>query len=235
MNITEALYIVGAPLGEPSKLPGFSFGISAKDCIVGSKLREVGGSTCSKCYAYRGQYTFPHVWEAHQRRLNGLTHLNWVEAMVCLIEHKFNSHKLKKTHNDKVIGLRVDSRYFRWFDSGDLQSVQMLENIAEVCRRTPSIKHWLATREYEVVKAWFAGGSSRPKNLVIRLSGHMINGPLPTKLAKDLGVNTSGVHTKEWIPKRGIRECPSHSQNNMCMDCRACWNPKIQSISYLKH
>ena len=35
-------------------------------------------------------------------------------------------------------------------DSGDLQSLEMLEAIAEVARQTPEVKHWLPTKEYGI-------------------------------------------------------------------------------------
>ena len=38
MNIKEAKSIVGG-LSNPSKMPGYGYGLSAFDCSVGSKLR----------------------------------------------------------------------------------------------------------------------------------------------------------------------------------------------------
>ena len=131
-------------------------------------------------------------------------------------------------------GNHNDSKYFRFHDSGDLQSVEHLEKLAEVCRRLPSTKFWLPTREYGIVKDWIAQGYIRPKNLVIRLSAHMINGPLPTKLAKELGVLTSGVHTHDFKPKAKI--CEANTRGNMCgPECRACWDARVPAISYPKH
>ena len=235
MNLQEAISIIGSDLGEPSKIPAFSFGLSAKDCITGSKLRQVEGSTCSKCYSFnRGNYTFPHVVQAMDRRLLGINHEQWVEAMVYLINRRSTSHKLKK-NNKGQLAIRVSPKYFRWHDSGDLQSMQHLANIAEVCRQTPQVTHWLPSREYDIIRDWFASGGIRPINLIIRLSAHLINGPLPIKLAEQLQIQTSGVHTKNWILNKDIQACPSHLQNNQCMECRSCWDPNIMSISYLKH
>jgi hypothetical protein len=53
---------------------------------------------------------------------------------------------------------------FRWHDSGDVQDVDHLEKIFEVCRLTPSKRHWMPTRE-----AWIKDHmQDAPANLVVR-------------------------------------------------------------------
>lgn len=54
-------------LGQTSKMPGFSFGLDAEKCNVGSKLRKIKGSTCEKCYAFRGRYPTPSVKKIEQQ------------------------------------------------------------------------------------------------------------------------------------------------------------------------
>lgn len=216
MNIREATKIIGTDLGIASKLPGRSFGLPAQDCIVGSKLRSVPNSVCSRCYALRGNYVYGGPQLGMRRRLANLNHPLWVQAMVDLIR----------------IRTRKSTKYFRWHDSGDLQSIQHLENIAEVARQVPDTHFWLPTREYGIVKDWVLSGGVRPQNLVIRLSAHIINGPTPDKLAKELGVLVSGVHIKGTPVSR---ECKAYTRNNKCGSCRICWNPAIKSISYKLH
>ncbi len=65
------------------------------------------------------------------------------------------------------------SGFHRWHDSGDLQSVEHLEKIIEVCRRTPQIQHWLPTRELAILRAC---RERIPANLTIRVSATMIDG-----------------------------------------------------------
>ena len=48
-------------LGKTSKMRGYSFGLDARNCITGSKLRKVKGSVCAKCYAMKGNFNFPSV------------------------------------------------------------------------------------------------------------------------------------------------------------------------------
>ena len=194
----EAKKITGG-LSAPSKMPGPAFNLPAQACITGAKLVKVPGSVCHGCYALKGRYRFPNVKEALQRRLAALMDPRWVDAMVVLIDKE---------------------PFFRWHDSGDLQSVQHLKNIFEVCNRTPGTQHWLPTREVKFLPLNF---DAIPKNLIIRLSGHKID-----KDAASFWPWTSTVVTAG-------RTCPAPDQNNECKDCRACWSSDTANIAYGKH
>ena len=85
MTIREAQAIAGA-LGHTSKMPGYSYGISAQRCITGGKLRKIPGSVCSACYAMTKWYrSWRPLLHGHQRRWDGLRHPRWVDAMVTMI------------------------------------------------------------------------------------------------------------------------------------------------------
>ena len=45
MNTKEAWTLVGG-LSKPSKMPGWSIGIPAKECKTGKKLRQIKNSVC---------------------------------------------------------------------------------------------------------------------------------------------------------------------------------------------
>lgn len=210
MQRLKAWALVGG-LSKPSKMPGWGYGLSAKDCITGSKLRKIAGSICSGCYALKGRYVFPNVYAAHQRRLKSIKKKLWVQAMAFLIN--FHSKKVP---------------YFRWHDSGDLQSLEHLEKIAEVCRLTPSIKHWMPTREASIVKKYLEKHGPLPSNLVCRISATMING-VPHKFHE----HSSTVVTSPSLASEAL--CQAFRNKNQCGSCRACWNPKIKDIAYLKH
>jgi len=145
----EATEITGG-LSKPNKMPGPSINLPAAACITGAKLANVQGSTCSGCYALKGRYRFPNVKEAMHRRLAKLHDPRWIDAMVTLIDKQ---------------------PVFRWHDSGDLQSIQHLKNIFEVCKRTPGTLHWLPTREARFLK--LMDPEVVTKNFKIVFSDHM--------------------------------------------------------------
>ena len=118
-------------LSAPSKMPGHSYSISAKRCNVGAKLRNVKGSTCSKCYALKGRYAFPNVAAAMERRFQAMraNSTAWAAAMIASIVKTGDSH-------------------FRWHDSGDLQGMNHLMAIVFIAEATPNVQHWQIGRAH---------------------------------------------------------------------------------------
>jgi hypothetical protein len=186
-------------------MPGPGWSIPAKRCLTGSKLRKIPGSICEKCYALKGRYAFPTVQDALERRLKGFKNPRWEEAMVFLIG---------------------DTEWFRWFDSGDLQSKEMLQRIMSVCRATPRTRHWLPTREYGIV-GQVAESEPIPPNLTIRLSAHMREGQTPRSLLRP-GVTASNV-------SKSFYTCPAPKQDNFCGKCRKCWDRRVKDVTYKLH
>ena len=106
----------------------------------------------------------------------------------------------------------------------------MLEDIAEVARRTPEVTHWLPTRERDVVATYKKRAGELPSNLTVRLSAAMVDAPLkPAARGALKGVAVSMVHTK--APHNSAHVCPAPSQGGKCADCRACWNSSSSSRS----
>lgn len=201
-SLAEAEAITG-PLSKPSKMPGYAYGLPAVKCITGSALHKVAGSVCEKCYALKGRYIFPNVQKAQFKRLFSITHPRWVEAMA------FQINKRK-------------CDYFRWHDSGDIQSLDHLDRIAQVCALCPDTKFWLPTREVNFVKQY---QQPIPSNLVIRLSAAMINGNHHL-----WSRNTSTVVDD---PLRAT--CHASVESTSCGSCRSCWDPNVQNVSYKRH
>jgi len=197
----EAERITGG-LSAPGKMPEGSYNLPASMCQTGAKLREIEGTPCYDCYAFNGRYNFPNVKDALTRRLESLTHPQWVEAMAVLIKGK---------------------KHFRWHDSGDLQSVQHLKNIFEVCKLTPDTQHWLPTQERQYLPL---NTDSIPKNLLIRLSNAKNN----TKP----GNAWSHWSTVVTTPRAG-HVCPAPDQGNVCGSCRACWSKDVKEVQYRIH
>ena len=165
MNTKEAWTLVGG-LSKPSKMPGWAIGIPAAECKTGNKLKLIPNSVCSGCYAEKGCYVFAVVQAAQYKRLKAIAHPQWVEAMATLINSK-----------------KPD--VFRWHDSGDVQDVDHLNKIFEVCRLTPSKRHWMPTRE-----AWIKDHMHKaPANLVVRFSSPMIQLKHPKLLKRNQKFN----------------------------------------------
>ena len=195
----EARKITGG-LSAPSKMPGPAHNLPAWRCITGVKLQAVKGSVCAGCYAMKGRYRFKNVKDALDRRLTALTDPRWVDAMVTLI---------------------TGEKWFRWHDSGDIQSIEHLENIFRVCRKTPDTQHWMPTREAQFIKR--LNVNQVPRNLIIRMSSHMIDqGPV------SFWPWTSTVVTDG-------KSCPAQEQGNECKDCRQCWDRETRNVAYPKH
>lgn len=209
MKIKDIESSIGT-LSAPSKMPCYSFSISAKLCITGQKLRKVKNSICSKCYALKGRYVFPNVQDALAKRFAGMSDPQWIDKMVLMINK------------------REKSGVFRWHDSGDLQSVKHLAAIVEIAERLPDIRFWLPTREFSFVSD-FMESNSVPANLTIRLSALMFDGKPPVGIAKRLGLVTSGASFGNDFT------CPSSKQGGKCMDCRACWDKSVSNVNYKQH
>ena len=203
MNLKQAKEITGG-LSSPSKMPGYAYNLPAWRCITGVKLQAVPGSVCAGCYAMKGRYRFRNVKEALERRQQSLVHPQWVEAMTLLV-----------THYSRAVP------FFRWHDSGDLQGAQHLKNIFEVCIRTPQVQHWMPTREVKILKG--IQPEVVPKNLIIRVSSHMI----------DQGPVNSWPHTSTVV--QAGKTCPAAEQGNACGDCRQCWDKTVSNVAYPKH
>ena len=211
MNLKEAKEITGG-LSSPSKMPGYAYNLPAWRCITGVKLQAVPGSVCAGCYALKGRYRFRNVKEALERRQQSLKDPRWVQAMTLLV-----------THYSRAVP------FFRWHDSGDLQGVDHLMNIFAVCEATPGIQHWMPTREVKILKG--IQPQVVPKNLIIRVSSHMIDqGPVKS------WPWASTVITRDhpWYGATSVM-CPAPKQGNECGSCRQCWDRDIVNVSYHKH
>ena len=198
MLVKNAVKITGS-MTRTKKMPGLSYSLPAWECQTGGKLSLVPGTPCFGCYAKKGNYTrYPAIRKAQYRRLASLVHDSWVTAMVAQIKRQ---------------------KWFRWHDAGDVQSVDHMNKILEVCRQTPNTKHWLPTQE----RPYLPAPEDVPAHLIIRLSGSKIDGPAPT----------AWTHTSSVVTKGA--SCPAPSQGGKCRECRACWTKSIKNISYGKH
>ena len=202
-------------LSKTGKMPCASFSLPAEACITGSRLHKIVGSVCSSCYARKNFYRMPtvrepRVWNLavwNQTEKTGQTNL-WVSAVVSAVGPK--------------------ASFFRWFDSGDIQSVSMLRAISAVATLLPNCKFWLPTHELGIVKAFKKQGGQIPLNLIIRKSADMLDEveEIEGMLTASVGKNPTSYATEQ---------CKAYTQGGKCLDCRSCWNASIQNINYPLH
>lgn len=224
-NLTygEALVIIGG-LSKPSKMPWWGWSISAMDCQTGSKLREVEGSVCSKCYAMRGNYVYPVVRASHLKRKGAMDNdPRFVEAFILVLNtlHK----QVRRTYIRD--GVEVKENRFRWFDAGDIQSTTWLTKINQIAEGCPDIDFWLPTKEAGIVNQFLKEGGVISPNLLIRLSAPMI-GQTYKKPPAGLPYATVGVED-------GPVQCPAYGQGGKCLSCRQCWDKMNISVNYPQH
>ena len=201
-----------------SKMPASSFALHTARCSVGSKLRNVEGSTCAKCYAVKFEAMYPSVDAGHK--------YNSDNAAKYIAEDSEGWSQAIALQITKICAKFVP--FHRWFDAGDLQDVAMLRAIVRVCELTPHIRHWLPTREAGIVKAYRRTYGELPSNLVVRISATMIGDKPVSGHA-----HTSTVHRKGGQVHGAA--CDAASRGHACGDCRACWDANVPNVSYPLH
>jgi len=219
-------------LSRPSKMPCPAYSIPAETCKTGAKLVNIEGSVCKDCYAMSGNYRRfaktikPKLYERYQKLFNE----QWVEGMVLLIN--------KQCKNG----------FFRWHDSGDVQSIEHIKRIVMVCKKTPEVMHWVPTREYKIVKQYIKKYGSFPNNLTVRLSAHMVEGkaPIIQKLPTST-VSANNHNCKAYLTDKynNVHKPDHFAKYNKakkraldfghCGNCRKCWNKSVKNITYKLH
>lgn len=198
----------------PSKMPCYSWSIPAQACLTGSKLAKLEGSVCHGCYALNGFYNMPVVKKALQKRFSTL-------------------ENLEQWENDFLLALQGET-FFRWFDSGDLQSLPMLQAINNIARKTPHVRHWLPTKEHKLVSEFLASGETLAENLTVRLSAYMVDSYKVPKLTGKVSVVLSENVFQQATETESFKKCKAPAQGGKCLDCRSCWS-ETETVAYLKH
>ena len=183
MKTSEALKIIGGSLSKPSKMPGWSIGLPAKECKTGGKLQK--GSVCYDCYALKGCYVFKVVQDAQYRRLAAIQSPQWVTAMAHLI-------------NSKKAGCVSDGT-----TAATSRIWIILKKFMKSVELTPAKRHWMPTRE-----AWIKDHlTDKPNNLVIRFSAPMVNQRAPESWPNSSEVVTAGATCPAAQQDNECRDC----------------------------
>ena len=186
-----------------------SWSLPAGSSCPGAKGAEV----CNGCYAKKGMYRFPVVKNVREYNQKDYHKDDWVDRMVKEV---------------------VKFDYFRWFDSGDIETIELATKIHSVIIKTPNVKHWLPTRSDKV-------GSISP--FITKIMGR--NNVSVRKSADNTGVDKperggviSFVIKKDAIEaahKKGIFVCPvgMYADQKSCDTCTACYTD--QKVAYVLH
>ena len=197
-------------LSRTSKLDGIlSWSLQAIDTCPGS----VGADgalvpACSGCYATTGFYQFgPAKAVRADNRLDWQRDA-WVSDMVSALDSQ---------------------RYFRWFDSGDMYSIDLAEKMLEVMTLTPWVKHWLPTRMAKFSK--FADVIQRMQalpNVMVRFSSDSVDGVFDAQHGSVI------IPDADNVPD-GATLCRAYQHDGKCNGCRACYSKDVAVIAYPAH
>jgi len=196
-------------LSKTSKLDGIlSWSLQAIETCPASK--DANGNlvpACQGCYATTGNYNYPNVKAPRIENREDWKREEWVSDMVKELD---------------------SSRYFRWFDSGDMYDIRLAEKIYQVMTLTPWVKHWLPTRMYKFTKFDnVINKMMKLDNVVVRLSSDSVTGEIIN------GQNTSTIFS-DTLPE-GATECKAYEHNGKCNGCRACYDKNVKVIAYKAH
>ena len=176
---------------------------------------------CKACFAKKGRYVFPNVKDAQDRRDKDAKKSDWIARMITAIEK---------------------DEFFRWFDSGDINTVERAEAIFEVMKATPNVKHWLPTRSYKdldcsnVLTKMVELG-----NVSVRCSSDDIGAEFKnfTNDLTAVGGTSLVVADPAEIKSESVHVCPATTNKDTktcaAADCRACWDTEIEIVAYKLH
>lgn len=196
-------------LSKTSKLGTKSWSLQAIETCPGS-IGDNGQlvAACSGCYATTGMYHFGAVKAVRADNKADWKRDNWVSDMVSALK--------KDTH-------------FRWFDSGDVYSLELAEKMYQIMVSLPGVKFWLPTRMYKFAKFRdILNKMDALPNVKVRFSSDSVTG--------EYGVNHGSVifNSEDNAPD-GTHKCIAYTQGGKCGTCRACYDKDIAVIAYPSH
>ena len=197
-------------LSKTSKLDGIlSWSLQALETCPGSVNPD--GSlvpACSGCYATTGNYVFDNVKAPRLANRIDWERDEWVSDMIASLE---------------------SSRYFRWFDSGDMYAIGLAEKMLQVMKATPWVKHWLPTRMMKFPKfARIIDAMQALPNVMVRFSSDSIDGTFDARHGSVIVPDASSVPD-------GAVLCRAYEHDGKCNGCRACYDKTIPVIAYPAH
>ncbi len=208
-------------LSNPSKLNSESFALPVSDEVCLGRYKQNSSEMldkCKSCYAdNRGFYAMPGTKAVRDDNLALFKADN--KAFVAWMIGKLNRKKNKQ---------------FRWFDSGDIASIDFLSAMIEIAELTPDTTHWIPTTTWNYPDRAFQAKLQvlqSLKNVRLRAS----NPANMQVLSQNTYPLQSVVVNELKQSSKDMFYCPASNQAGKCGDCKACYNPNIKTIAYLKH
>ena len=196
-------------LSKTSKLDGIlSWSLQAIDTCQGSRADDGGlVPACQGCYATTGFYQFAPAKNARAFNREDWQRAEWIQEMVSALSN---------------------SRYFRWFDSGDMYDVNLANKILAVMIHTPWVSHWLPTRMHKFKKYQHVLKLMQDlPNVVVRFSSDSVTGEI-------INGDTTSTIFSDTVPV-GAVECKAYQHGGKCNGCRACYDKDVKVIAYKAH
>jgi hypothetical protein len=196
-------------LSKTSKLDGIlSWSLQAIDTCQGSRAEDGGlVPACQGCYATTGFYQFAPAKNARAFNKEDWHRAEWIQEMVSALGN---------------------SRYFRWFDSGDMYDVNLANKILAVMIHTPWVQHWLPTRMHKFKKYEHVLKLMQDlPNVVVRYSSDSVTG-------ETIQGQTTSTIFSDQVPA-GAVECQAYQHEGKCNGCRACYDKSVSVIAYKAH
>lgn len=197
-------------LSNTSKLGVKSWSLEAvKTCPGAISSAGVLVDACEGCYATTGFYLFGAAKNVRA----------------------FNQEAWKSdTFVSEFIQELDKERYFRWFDSGDMYTLELAEKMYSIMVATPWVKHWLPTRmqKFSKFQAIIAKMNALD-NVVVRFSSDSV-----------MGEYTKGLHGSTILPTAEQADsntfvCKAYENEGKCGTCKACYDKNVNLIGYVAH
>jgi hypothetical protein len=216
-------------LSAPSKMPGYSWSITAGRTCPGAVYGE--GAICSSCYAGgsddpSNRRTRGYITRVHVRRAV------LVREQFCRILCATAAGRAQFAEYLAgwiAANVRPADPFFRIHDSGDFYAPAYVDAWSAVAESLPAVRFWAPTRSWHIAQSkggrWaesFARLNALP-NVAIHPSALHIGEDAPVVAGFAAG---SGVKATGW-------NCPASQQGNACGDCRQCWEPTAEVYYHL--
>jgi hypothetical protein len=127
-----------------------------------------------------------------------------------------------------IAALKKD-KHFRWFDSGDVYSLELANKMLAIMKALPGTKFWVPTRMYKFAKFRdVLNKMDSLDNVKVRFSSDSVTGEFNS-------AHGSVIFPADGEVPAGTVMCTAYQNGGKCGNCRACYDKNIKVISYPSH